>query len=303
MPTVKGPLMSVDAHGALAKALTFQRRPGGASVYGYKEPKVPLTDRQLWQRALIYWCVYAWQQLSPAEKAEWEVKAKGQRQSGYSFFLHSKRGYFLDPTCVLYLPLYDTRFQGSPFKSLDTYEHQCTVTGALWGPQGFTMDGVANKILIPSHSAFDFGTTGAFSFSIWFKSLEAKTVDARIAGRCDIGATQYWGFYTVSSELVWYANNNAATTAEIWDEEWHLLTGTRINGTAGKVFCDGAEVFSGTVSSSDNLSWTAPIALGAWGDFVHDYTKGEYGAAWLHSSDIGLLGHCWLREATKWRYQ
>ena len=87
MPKVTGPLMSLEARKTLAKTLTFQRRPGGASVYGYTKPKVPLTDRQLWQRNLIRWCVYEWQQLSDGDKASWEDLAKGQGQSGYSYFI------------------------------------------------------------------------------------------------------------------------------------------------------------------------------------------------------------------------
>lgn len=87
MPKVKGPLFSVSARKSLGKALTYQGRPGGAAVYPYKKPKVPLTDGQLLQRQYISWAVDKWQSFSDEVKAEYEAKAKGHGQSGYSLFI------------------------------------------------------------------------------------------------------------------------------------------------------------------------------------------------------------------------
>lgn len=90
MPKVTGPLFSTEAHGALGDVLTYQRRPGGASVYGYKKPKVPLTNAQKLQRQLISWAVDKWQAMTDEERADYEAKARGQGQSGYSYFISGK---------------------------------------------------------------------------------------------------------------------------------------------------------------------------------------------------------------------
>lgn len=166
MPKLGGPLFSVEARKSLAKALSYQRRPGGASVYGYNKPKVPLTTAQHTQRDKIMWCVLSWRRLPDASKAEWEAKAKGQGQSGYSYFVSQTCGYIFDPECVLYLPLYYPELSGGSFKSRDSYGHLSTVTGATWGSLGRTLDGDGDKITIPYHSAWNFGA-GEFCIEIW----------------------------------------------------------------------------------------------------------------------------------------
>jgi len=49
------------------------------------------------------------------------------------------RDFIFDPSLVLYLPLY--RLDGASFMSKDAYGHLCSVTGALWTPQGRSFDG------------------------------------------------------------------------------------------------------------------------------------------------------------------
>ena len=46
--------------------------------------------------------------------------------------------FIFDPSLVLYLPLYE--LDGASFASRDAYGHLCTVTGALWRPQGRWFD-------------------------------------------------------------------------------------------------------------------------------------------------------------------
>ena len=52
--------------------------------------------------------------------------------------------FIFDPSLVLYLPLYQP--DGASFASRDAYGHLCTVTGALWTPQGRTFDGADDII-------------------------------------------------------------------------------------------------------------------------------------------------------------
>jgi len=58
--------------------------------------------------------------------------------------IDSPEGFILDPSLVLYLPLY--RLDGASFMSKDAYGHLCTVSGALWRPDGRYFDGVDDLI-------------------------------------------------------------------------------------------------------------------------------------------------------------
>ena len=162
MPKVRGPLFSISARKSLGKVLTFQGRPGGAAVYPYKEPKVPLTDKQIWQREKIAYLVSWWQSLSLADKAVWEAKAKGQGQSGYSYFIRQQKNWMLDPSVVLWLPLWSETLKGDSFVSKDSYGHTCNVTGATWTSQGRLFSG-NDTIIIPNHAAFNFGASTDFT--------------------------------------------------------------------------------------------------------------------------------------------
>ena len=52
--------------------------------------------------------------------------------------------FIFDPSLVLYLPLHQR--DGSSFMSKDAYGHVCTVTGAVWTPEGRLFDGVDDYI-------------------------------------------------------------------------------------------------------------------------------------------------------------
>lgn len=72
--------------------------------------------------------------------------------------------------CVLYLPLWRPDMGpagGGTIYSKDSYGHTCTVTGAVWTPQGRYFDGVDDKITIPDHNALDI--TGNLTIEIWLK--------------------------------------------------------------------------------------------------------------------------------------
>jgi len=74
-----------------------------------------------------------------------------------------------DPSLVLYLPLW--KKDGISFMSDDSYGHLATVTGATWGIQGRTFDGVDDLVSIPDavciQNIFDIGGT----LLIWSKAI------------------------------------------------------------------------------------------------------------------------------------
>lgn len=58
-----------------------------------------------------------------------------------------KQDWFLDPSLVFHLPLYQK--DGDSFSSGDTHGYACTVAGALWTPEGRSFDGVDDQIVGP----------------------------------------------------------------------------------------------------------------------------------------------------------
>ncbi len=67
---------------------------------------------------------------------------------------------------VLYLPLWHSNLEPSPFTSRDSYGHTCTVTGATWGSTGRTFDG--NDVISVAHNAV-FNITTALTIEAWIK--------------------------------------------------------------------------------------------------------------------------------------
>jgi len=73
--------------------------------------------------------------------------------------------FIFDPSLVLYLPLHV--LDGASFASRDAYGHACTVTGALWGPNGHYFDGDDDYIACGTNSALL--PTTSLTIEVWFK--------------------------------------------------------------------------------------------------------------------------------------
>lgn len=67
----------------------------------------------------------------------------------------------VDPTCVLYLPLY--KLPGEVFYSRDRGWQKATNSGSIWTPKGRFFDGVDDYVNLGASPALDF-TTGPFTF-------------------------------------------------------------------------------------------------------------------------------------------
>ncbi len=315
MPKLRGPLLSLDAHGNLAKAITFQRRPGGAAVYGYKKPKVPLTARQIEQRLKIYWCVSAWQQLTDEQKAVWEGKAEGRHQSGYSYFMQYHRGYFLEPDCALYTPLYDVRLQSSPFLSLDPHEHHCTVLGAVATTLGYLFDGSNDRIYVPDASSIDFGTSD-FSVDLWAKVIPHASLVRGLLGKTDgylaNWAVKGYGLYYSASTLFFHFNDGGNDTGvrldhpvNLDDGKYHRIVGVADRDDLMLLYIDGELVASKDCTSTQgSVSNSSRLYLGycqAIGGHIN-YHSGNIGLAKLlrRIKTLAEVQHDY--QATNWRY-
>ena len=108
---------------------------------------------------------------------------------------------YSDPSCVLYLPLH--RLDGASFMSKDAYGHLCTVTGALWRPNGRWFDGLDDKITVPDHAALDI--TVAITMEVWtkFDTVNFNANDSIISKGSRAGATTGYNFYPDAGNNLW----------------------------------------------------------------------------------------------------
>jgi hypothetical protein len=74
--------------------------------------------------------------------------------------------FILDPSLVLYLPLYER--DGASFISRDLYGRSCTVTGTLWRPNGRYFDGTDDSINCGSDAVLPLGSSDR-TVTVWFK--------------------------------------------------------------------------------------------------------------------------------------
>jgi len=72
-----------------------------------------------------------------------------------------EREFALDPSLLLYLPLYE--LDGASFMSRDHYGHLCTVTGAIWTLQGRIFDGLNDFI-----SCGTINITAPLTVEVWW---------------------------------------------------------------------------------------------------------------------------------------
>ena len=182
--------------------------------------------------------------------------------------------FILDPSLVLYMPLYE--LDGVSFVSKDTYGHLCTVTGALWRPEGRSFDGSDDDIDCGSNIAlanrsftleawtkrratggyhfvisqgvnvdyqliyFRYGSANKFWFT--FKGDPHKTSNSYL----DLNTWVHWvGTYDVETNaLVLYRNGNivmTATSTQDYSGSSNLyvgesaITGQNFNGLIGEV--------------------------------------------------------------------
>src|SRR3972149_6505876 len=117
-----------------------------------------------------------------------------------------RRKFQYDPSCVLYLPLYE--LDGASFASRDAYGHLCTVTGATWGLQGRTFNGTSDwincgtsSILVPPQITLEF----------WLYITESGAMTYAIAERRGYGGESngYFVFHS-NKRFAFETNGNLA---------------------------------------------------------------------------------------------
>ncbi len=209
------------------------------------------------------------------------------------------------PDLALFAPLWYEGLQGSPFKSLDINRHVSTVTGALWTPQGRSLDGTDDVINCGDSVALDL--TSAVTLWAWVKSTVTLNINQHIIGR-DTGSAGGRNYY------IWFADD-ATVIFNIWigaasktakpgvvavKDQWAFWGGTYdgANLYGYKNLTRGtATAASGAIDNGD-VSFTAGLrAVASDRDFTG--IIGEFG---VYNRALTQAERASLYLSTKWRY-
>lgn len=88
-PKLEGPLLSIGAHGTIAKALTYSMRGGRARAAIYRPPHDARTQAQLNQRAHYLDGARLWKIMTDADKLLWTQTHQLPNASGYNTFVQT----------------------------------------------------------------------------------------------------------------------------------------------------------------------------------------------------------------------
>lgn len=229
-----------------------------------------------------------------------------------------KRDIIRDPSLILDLPLF--KLDGGKFTSRDAYGHLCTVTGALWRPDGRFFDGSDDFINVGTVINSYLATDQAFSIALWMKTgsdaspmslFSNSSVSSPNIG-IDIAKTGVASpkilvdlIQTIVGSKLIEVRSELLVTLD--DDTWHQVVIT-YNGSlaaAGMLFYfNGAgksvdilvDNVDAGATSSDNLQ------LGAR-DGSNQAFGGNIGGVWVYSRVLSIIEIQRNYLATKWRYQ
>lgn len=170
---------------------------------------------------------------------------------------------FLTNGLVLYLPL--PLLKGSTFKSVDPYRHTCSVTGALWGPNGREFDG-DDYIEIPASSTQLNFTSEDFSIIARIKVGALTTANAIFfRGQREVDGYE---FFNDADGSLWFTTNQLgafqyayAAVGSIVIDTWYTV-GVSRDGEVATVYKNGVDVTAGRTTLIDPATSTQPARIG-----------------------------------------
>lgn len=211
--------------------------------------------------------------------------------------------FILDPSLVLYLPLYE--LDGASFMSKDAYGHMAVVNGALWTPEGRMFDGIDDKIDCGNNPAL---APASLTVEIWLKATSfAHAYNAAVAHAVNLARSGYEILVKDNGKLAPYLGGVAGWicydgtgTHVLETDTWHhivlmferpMLAGY-VNGELDK-----SESFDDAI-----VTPTKTLLIGN-DDFPGRMFTGKIGEVRIYNRALTYLEvrHNYL--ATKWRYR
>jgi hypothetical protein len=209
----------------------------------------------------------------------------------------------LDPSLVLYLPLY--KLDSASFISRDAYGHPAVDTGTLWTPQGRSFDGIDDLIDCGGSPAFD---SQQYTLTCWFKTT-ASSPGTDIGHRLINIARAAGGESKIAlrlknnvADLFWITPatliDSVSTGVTVNNGQWHHLAGTT-DGAIFTVYLDGDHKASKSSSLHTNF-YCLSIGSVHTGTGAYNGTIGE-----VRVYDRVLTAPEIQRDylATKWKYR
>ncbi len=206
------------------------------------------------------------------------------------------RQFIYDPSLCLYLPLW--KLDGASIQSEDAYGRLCTVTGALWTPQGRQFDAVDDTMATPQSTDL-----AELSFYMWYKPL-------------GLGVAPFWNSTVMNGAMGGFKgfniNNQDANIVQLnWGNgsyypylsygvltigQWYYLGGT-IKTFQQRAFLNGNQI--GGTGADAFIPNVGTIVFHS-AAFKPSCVIGEFGLFNRIMSPMEMQN---LYLATKWRYQ
>jgi len=206
--------------------------------------------------------------------------------------------------CVLDLPLYHPILSPSSFKSLDANQYSCTVTGAIWLPQGRTFDG-NDDYIEATCPQLDF-TTGAFSGVIWVY-LDAIGVSYTHLITRGLLVTDGWffaieagGYLNINTNQSGARQQTYSNAGDVTTGSWLCLGFTR-DGAACKVYKNGVDITLVSGTHVDPLTSARTLKIGIDDNLTSDL-DGTIGGVQVYNRALSSAEILRNYQSTKWRY-
>ncbi len=219
------------------------------------------------------------------------------------YALRPGQDFIFDPSLVLYLPLH--KLDGASIMSRDAYGHLCTVTGALWRPNGRLFDGDDDDISIPHHASFNI--TAAITLEAWIKmpntgddvqDFVAKTWEATEIPYCFryeiTAATLIFFTYSAGGDTV------TGTAGLLAYDEWQHIVVTFDAGTT-YFYINGVQDGPFTHTGNALYTNTGVVYVGTYNR--SNYFKGNMGEVRIYNRGLTSLEVQRNYLASKGRYQ
>jgi hypothetical protein len=232
--------------------------------------------------------------------------------------------FVFDPSLVLYLPLW--KLDGASFVSKDACGHSCTVTGALWRPNGYYLDGDDYITLPLVVTSAMWQQTADFTIAFVAKTTAfttTKQVVVSLGQNVEDWSYAHIGFRAVSySALQKFRltitvrdSDNKADDRWMTDNDTNLVNNTfyhcavtcsggtlafYINGSSVGIVNDVVGDITGTLDNTKTLIGARSSGSPeGWDSHLTGFTK----EVWIYSRALTPLEiqHNYL--STKWRYR
>ncbi len=201
----------------------------------------------------------------------------------------------LDPSLVLYLPLYE--LDGASFMPRDAYGHLCTVTGALWTPRGRSFDGIDDYIACGS--APSLSNTLSLSIEAWIRGNETGRTQRIVNGgpawfdQRILNSNQFQ--IEILNGAAWVAVNGGAFAKDMW---YHLVSTYNDANDAVALYVDGNIIKTGTIVAAQRAG---RVDIG--GFQAGEYFNGRISEVRIYAKALTPVEVISKYLATEWRYK